>query len=256
MLFEHATIAKGAHETFADRSGIFAAFVLLCGVSLLGAGSPAQVLDTELPMPGLDTVAVDAVTNRAYVGSPYSATVTVIDLSTHQVTNRIPVPEGVHGITVDSVSRVAFVPGGRKVISVIDLRTHEVIDRITVDGPAAMNLYRADVNPDTQMIYVAGRSGVGTEGIVVAIDGSTYRVTGTILIPESNSRTDVVVDASTNTLYSVGRLRDLYAIDGATNTVSSITALPFAVSDLALDSDLATLYVRGAVRPMYTTSHA
>lgn len=225
----HAPLA-----VFAVLGGVFASSFI--------APPTASAAASSIPVPSPNTVGVDPNTNRAYVASAQDSSITVVDVPTETVIDTIPIQASAFDVAIDPGRGLGYVAGA-SALFVIDLATNAVIDQIPVQGPGASNVYRVEIDVDAQMVYAVGRSGVGTEGMVAAIDAQTRTVTGIVIIPNASSSTTVAVDTTTGTLYSASPMtKELLVIDGSTLTISDVIALPGAVDDIVVDSATQTVY--------------
>jgi YVTN family beta-propeller protein len=175
-------------------------------------------------------VEINPATNRLYVPGFGSATVSVIDGTTHGTIATIPVGVGPMGLAVNQVTNRIYVPnnGASKngtTVSVIDGATNTVIATITAGtGPRY-----AAVNEATNTIYVANNGGA----TVTVIDGATNTVSGTITLPSAPS--GVAVNPVTDRLYvtygaAAGRLAVYNTTTNALVTTVTVGNTPWAVA--------------------------
>jgi YVTN family beta-propeller protein len=116
-------------------------------------------------------------------------------------------------------------------VSVIDGKTNKVVDDITLDLPAS----EISVNPQTNMIYVAGSDSVSV------IDGKTNKVVDDITLDQPAS--DISVNPQTNMIYVAGS-DSVYVIDGKTNTM---------VVDISVDKNIIYLSVNPETNMIYVS---
>lgn len=166
-------------------------------------------------------VAVNPVTNKAYVINAYDTKVSVVDGGTRAVVASIPVPylDGASAIAINPVTDKIYVAASdENEIIAIDGATNE-----TTVVPVGNYPYSIAVNPVTNKIYVVNEDG----GTLSVLDGDTNAVTSTLNIPSGFAQV-VVVNPNTNTLYMPASASGnsgaaLLVINGATNQTSTIT---------------------------------
>jgi large repetitive protein len=198
-----------------------AAAAVIAVAPLLPGAAPASAgpAVTAIPVPGDPAaVAVDPVTDTAYVASLTGGTVTVINLASDTVAATIPVGVRPSALAVDPATDVIYLSNAAThAVSVIDGATNSVTHTIPgVGGPLA-------VDPATDMIYA------GTTAGVAVINGASDKVASTIAMPES-SASSIAVDPVTDTVYAGGQglIDAIYVINGAASTVSAVLESNFA----------------------------
>jgi DNA-binding beta-propeller fold protein YncE len=232
------------------------AVALTAGLAAAGASQPANAAQpsgqTSISLGGVGHgVAVDPATDTAYVTvtpSTGTAHVAVIDLATDAVTATIPVPNAPKAIAVDPDTNVVYVlTSDDDSVSVISGATDTVTATIALD--TRLNADTAGgiaVDPATGTVY-AGVATSGDEGGVAVINEATSTLTTTIAtgigLPEA-----VDVDPATDMVYAGYAVPDdveapdVYAINGATNSVSGTIDTPASLENLAVDPVSGLLY--------------
>ena len=172
-------------------------------------------------------VGVDVATNTIYVSCPTSDALVTIDGNTNTVTSMIPLSS----CTVDPFG-VAVNPTLNR-IYIADLKSNNVmvIDSTTdtmlacISAGVANGHVGLDVNPNTDMVYVAD-SGSGGGNSLVVIDGVTNTVSSTI--PSVGGFPyGVAVDSVRNTIYVTSQSGSrVSVINGATNSVVDMVPVP------------------------------
>jgi YVTN family beta-propeller protein len=112
-------------------------------------------------------VAVLPDASKAYIANKNDKMyVTVIDLKTRKIVNRVPMPNGTQGIVASpDGKRVLAVDYGEPAIQVIDTATDKVIDKVALEGnPKAA--FKPRYTPDGSKILVCNQ----TEGLVNIIN--------------------------------------------------------------------------------------
>ncbi len=178
-------------------------------------------------------VAVNEVTNKAFVLNHGSNSVTVIDGNTRAVIATVKTGAGPEGLAVNPVTSKVYVANpGDGSVTVIDGATNTVAATVRAGSyPQAIA-----VNPATNKIYVANNYSHS----VTVIDGATY-ATQTLRVGQGARA--IVANPITAKIYTVNYgSRDATEIDGAANTVTSIPAgkHPWAI---AMDTRANKIYV-------------
>ncbi len=217
------------------------------------------VLSTGL---GPACVGVNPVTNKIYIcnfgvyggtGPAGSNDVTVLNgatLATQTVaTGSAPVALAVNPVTdeiyVADCGAGCYYGTGNGSVTVINGATNT---STTITDPKALVPYMVAVNPATNMVYVANSDSDN----VTVINGATNSVTTTVTLGISESQTyplDLVVNPVTNMIYAVTWVGGLVAINGATNTPSTINICNYGcvLEPTYVDVNVATnkIYVGG-----------
>ncbi len=159
-------------------------------------------------------LALNPVTNRIYVANDANganATVDVIDGSTDTIVASIRLGNTPSALAVNPVTNKIYVANG-SVLTVIDGASNTI--RTTTPLPDN-GLTAIAINPVTNFIYVTDTSG---GGVVIAVDGKTDAVSGTV--PVGNSPKALAVNSLTNRIYVTdsATLGHVVVIDGSTNT--------------------------------------
>jgi YVTN family beta-propeller protein len=178
-------------------------------------------------------VAVNESTNRAYVVSHNSSSVTVIDGKTRTVIATIKTGAGPEAIAVNPVTnRVYTANSGESSVSVIDGATNMVVDTVRTGS----NCNNLAVNPATNKIYVTNNFGHS----VTVIDGAT-NTAATVRVGQGPR--GIAVNPTNNKIYTANYgSKDSTEIDGVTNAAKSIPTgrHPWAI---AADSRANKIYV-------------
>ncbi|HET6146294.1 MAG TPA: YncE family protein [Polyangia bacterium] len=123
-----------------------------------------------------------AVALKAYVGLFGDKAVAVIDTSTNQVTNTIPVPTGPHGLVVTPDGAKVFVSSdGSSTVSVIATASDTVIASVDV----GMTPHGLSISSDGKRVVCAG---YGTDSVQV-IDSATNQVVTRVAVPRPHNST-------------------------------------------------------------------
>jgi hypothetical protein len=178
-------------------------------------------------------VAVNESTNRAYIVSHNSSSVTVIDGKTRTVIATIKTGAGPEAIAVNPVTnRVYTANSGASSVSVIDGATNMVVDTVRTGS----NCNNLAVNPTTNKIYVTNNFGHS----VTVIDGAT-NTAATVRVGQGPR--GIAVNPTNNKIYTANYgSKDSTEIDGATHAAKSIPTgkHPWAI---AADSRANKIYV-------------
>ena len=178
-------------------------------------------------------VAVNEITNKAYVVNRSGNSVTVIDGKTRTAIASIQTGTGPEGIAVNPLTNRVYVANSTESsVTVIDGATDTVAATVRAGGYCQA----LAVNPATNKIYVANNSGHS----VTVIDGASNATT-TVRVGQGPRA--IVVNPVTNRIYTANYgSRDATEIDGATNAITSVPMgkHPWAI---AVDSRANRIYV-------------
>jgi serine/threonine-protein kinase len=138
------------------------------GPGTLCTGGPTTTADAGVPVGDGSRVALTPDGCRAYVVTPTTNAVTVLDTTTNQVLATVPVGEVPRGVATGPDGRRIYVSNyGANTVSVIETATGTVTATIAVgDGPNGVA-----VSPDGRRVYVASGAAYGV------IDVATGAVT-------------------------------------------------------------------------------
>jgi YVTN family beta-propeller protein len=162
-----------------------------------------------------DTIAVNPNTNKVYVGTFHSNTISVIDGTTDRLVKTINMTTVGNGIAVNPNTNKVYVSGDSNTISVIDGTTDRLVKTINLRS----NPFEIVLNPNTNKVYVRA---VDSNTISV-IDGTTDRLVKTINLTFSPTAIDV--NPNTDKMYLVDNSNTTYVIDGSKDkVVGNITA--------------------------------
>ena len=190
-------------------TGISCLLALLVFSTLFASPLPSQQVIATVPAGRyLGGVAVNPVTNKIYAVSSGDYTVTVIDGSTLS-TQTVSVAAGPTTVAVDEMTNKIYV-GGAGPVSVIDGATNQVTQVYTSSSTGLA------LNKVTNKIYVSDPE----FGFLYVIDGQTLATqvieTQTVLSPPA-------VNERTNKIYFTTLDGELQILDGATNTLTSMS---------------------------------
>ncbi len=237
-----------------------------------------QKLIATIPISdGPEAIAVNPLTNRAYVVNGQNQSVSVINGATNSVETTLKLPSNGSLIALNiSKNKIYIVNGAFSYyMSVIDGTTNNIVNveipgspwlmaadwtanRIyTLDASGFMSVFDADsntvstwfyvpqspeaiaVNPVTKKIYVSS-SKYPDPSIVTIIDGTNYSMS-TVQVG-SNAR-NMVVDSVTNKIYALDTFRGaVWVIDGATQDTTAISIYGIPIQ-MALDSVTNKIFV-------------
>ncbi len=197
----------------ASNGGIFSAFNANGAVFVID-GTTDTVRTTIQGGKNPFALALNPVTNRIYVANDANganATVDVINGSTDTIVASIRLGNTPSALAVNPVTNKIYVANG-SVLTVIDGASNTI--RTTTPLPDN-GLTAIAINPVTNFIYVTDTSG---GGVVIAVDGKTDAVSGTV--PVGNSPKALAVNSLTNRIYVTdsATLGHVVVIDGSTNT--------------------------------------
>jgi YVTN family beta-propeller protein len=178
-------------------------------------------------------VAVNQITNKAYVVNHNSNSVSVIDGKTRTAIATIKTGAGPEAIAVNPLTnRVYVANAGENSVTVIDGAT----DTVVATARTGSNCNAIAVNPTTNRIYVTNNFGHG----VTVIDGATNAAT-TFRVGQGPRA--IAVNPVTNKIYTANYgSKDATEIDGATGAITSVLTgkHPWAI---AVDSRANKIYV-------------
>ena len=178
-------------------------------------------------------IAVNEITNRAYIVGHNGSSVTVVDGKSRTVVATVKTGAGPEAVAVNPVTnRVYTANSGESSVSVIDGTTNTVIATVRTGS----NCNSIGVNPTTNKIYVTNNFGHS----VTVINGET-NVATTVRVGQGPR--GIVVNPVTNKIYTANYgSKDSTEIDGATNSATSIPTgkHPWAI---AADSRANKIYV-------------
>lgn len=186
-------------------------------------------------------VALDAWAGRLYVAHLDNKTVSVISTATDTVIKTIKVGESPRGIAADPrTGRVYVANAGSGTISVIGVRADKVIATIKA-GPGSP--WGVDVDPVTNLIYVADQVHPCPQGQVLVISGQTQQVTATVALPACPFA--IAVNPRTDHVYATGQGMTP-VINGHDNAlVKVIRGTPLDLVQIGVDTRTNRVYVTG-----------
>jgi YVTN family beta-propeller protein len=178
-------------------------------------------------------VAVNEITNQAYIVNHNSNSITVVDGKTRTAIATVQTGAGPEAIAVNPLTnRVYVVNSGENSVTVIDGATGTVAATVRTGS----NCNALAVNPATNKIYVTNNFGHS----VTVIDGATNAAT-TFRVGQGPRA--IAVNPVTNKIYTANYgSRDATEIDGASNAITSVPTgkHPWAI---AVDSRANKTYV-------------
>jgi YVTN family beta-propeller protein len=195
-------------------------------------GATNRIVATVAVPPGAEDIVANPMTNRIYVGSFRSQTVTVIDGLDNTVMETVSVPDHPFSIAVNPVTNRIY-SRGEQSVSVLDGVTNDVIATIPiVGGPIGLAVDFA-----RNRVFVVDASA----GIVV-VDGATNAVIDAVPLPGGQLR-GLEADPVGGRLY-VADGPNVLVLD--TTTLATIASVPVDgfPTALALNTSTNRLYVR------------
>ena len=207
----------------------------VAGLLFVSLARAQSVVATPLVGSNPVAIAVNPVTNMAYVANEGSNSVSVIDGATNAVVATPTVGTNPDAIVSNPVTNMVYVANytGNSV-SVIDGATNAVVATPTVGSyPVAIA-----ANPVTNMVYVANL----TSNSVSVIDGATNAVVATPTV--GSYPVAIAVNPVTNMVYVVNENSySVSVIDGATNAVVATTGVGSLPSAIAVNPVTNQVYV-------------
>lgn len=152
-------------------------------------GSTNQIVETVIVGDGMETVAVNAMTNIVYV---IGNSVKVIDGKTNKISDTIKVTG--RAARINPVTNRIYVSGVN--VIVIDGETNQVIDTIMLENGAGA----IGINPTLNRIYVSSVDN-DFNNLLHVIDGDTNQVVNTITLKDSPNSFVIKVNPISNLIY-------------------------------------------------------
>jgi large repetitive protein len=218
----------------AVASAAIAVLALLPGTIAEASASGGYTVSRVVLSSRVFGIAEDPSTGLVYVGESGTVrgqgTVAVIDGASEAVEGSITVPGTPLHLAVDSATDTVYA-STTSGLTVIDGATSTATVTITPDGGAVA------VDPATDTVYANASTG-NAPGVAV-IDGATNSISATIALASTTGGvSSLAVDAATGTIYAGTTGGALYAIDGATDAVTTSVQLSSHgnISGLAVDS--------------------
>jgi len=153
---------------------------------------------------------VNESTNRVYVASQLTTSLTVIDGASGQILASPTISAPTTGIAVNPLVNQVFV-GTVNAIVTLDGVTNGVLN--TLAAPASSQPRALAVNPMTNRLYVTS----STDPEILVIDTAANRIVTSITAFTGDP--DVAVNPTTNRIYTPASGGGLAVIDGASNTI-------------------------------------
>ena len=206
-------------------------------VSVIDGGTNTVLSTTGIPT-NPSGLGIHPLTNKIYVAT--FEQVTVIDGATDTVVTTIasPTPQ-LAALAVDSATNKIYAFDQRGNVYVIDGTLNTIVATITTMPLPPFGGPVTNVNVVTNTIHDASIFGD------TVIDGATNNVTATVTIPQFTPLA-AAVNPLTNKIYLAGGgANGVYAIDGATNAVTTPTGFPILSKALAI-----------AINPLTNTIYA
>ncbi|MBW8889392.1 MAG: YncE family protein [Fibrobacteres bacterium] len=258
------------------RFRLFSQSMPLLVLFLLPEPAPALGILNSLPTGSHPVaIAVNPVTNRAYVANSGSNTVSVIDNASSTVIATLNVGTGPCAIVVDPLGNLVYVANkGSNSVSLIDGATQAVTSIAVGQGPSAIVL-----NGTTREAFVANTASnsvsqisggivtrtisVGTKPVALAVNASMNRIyaanngSGNVSVINGSSGTTtsvaagaapvaIGVNTATNRIYVANSSgRSLTVINGTDGSVAQTVPLDSAPTALAVDQVTNKIYVVG-----------
>ena len=248
VLSEQETGLKIRGHSVRSRRYVVAVAVTLGGVLPVGvlaaapglAAGPAYLV-SRIPV-GVQPVqvAADPATGMIYVGG--DGKLLAINAATGAVAATINLAAVAEGIAVDPATDTIYVAAKPQVsrqgsVDVIDGATNAVTSTIT--EPAGDYAAGVAVDEATDTIYVANSVGSDVE----VIDGATNSITTGISTGQGTRPVAVAVDPASDTAWVAGLGGQLWAINGASNSIVQTTALASDPDALAVNASTDTVYI-------------
>ena len=219
----------------------------------LAAVAHAQTVKTQLnfaqPVAG---VTVNPATNRIYLVQPSfggtSDTLTVVNGSTDQVVQNIPVPVGAYLPAVNLLTNKIYIASCNTFatspscfVTVVDGWKNRVQKQIPITTNEGNGLLGIAVDVLTNKVYVSN----ATDGVIDIIDGRTNRVTGTIGV-SGTTPTGLAVNPFAHRLYVPLGDSEVEIFNTKTDAYVSTTTVGSADSFAAVNLVTGNLYVTDA----------
>lgn len=200
---------------------------VLLAAAVTGASSAAAA-----PSPGYTATLIPTGQESWFLGvdpglhavyfSELADQITVVDDSTNAVTGTIALPAVPRGIAVDPVTHTVYVAlaataSSAPALDVIDGTSNKVT--ATISLPAASNPVGVAVDSTTGTVYVAE---IGSAAVAV-INGST--VTATVSTGSGTRPDELAVDETSDVVWVRDATSRVYAISGASNTLTQTIIL-------------------------------
>jgi DNA-binding beta-propeller fold protein YncE len=175
------TIDLGA--ALAPHSGMMDARGTLWCTGELGecvfAVDPAGGTFSRIPVGGAaHWIAISHTANKLFASFKTTEAVAVLDLATHRVIERLPIPHGAEGVAVTPDGQTLFVCAHAKgAVHVFDTQSHAHRASLAIAGApgAARQLRRVRVSPDGQYVCVSSH----IDGFAAVYDAATLtQITG------------------------------------------------------------------------------
>ncbi len=198
-------------------------------------------------------VAVNPITDSAYVANVQDGTVTV--LRHNSVTSTVPVDTLPFVVGVDiTTNRIYaagcnFFTGAGSMVVVIDGRTNKVITDVPLNDFCSLGTQGIAVNPITHRVYVSDYD----ENQEVVLDGSTNQIAARVDL-QGQEPVGVAVDVRSNQVWAAldGPTGRIDILDGATNTLTgTISVGNVFVNDVAINPVTRRVYVTSQDSPSH-----
>ncbi|MFY3741852.1 MAG: YVTN family beta-propeller protein [Candidatus Nitrosomirales archaeon] len=201
--------------------------------------------------------AVNVKSNTLYVGNMDSS-ITVIDIASEEIVDRIDLDDKDFFIPEDNQLRVAVNPNTNTIyavshvssfVYVIDGSTNTVIDRVSLGEHSPSHSIAVD--PDANEIFISTDGG----NFVAFLDGSTNKIVEKLYIGERtlvsgdvglNFPAQLAVNPVTHLLYATNFPAKLVnVIDGSTHKIASNITTNINPAAVAVNTDTNTIFVAG-----------
>lgn len=205
------------------------------------------------------SIAINQKTNLVYVSNRNGDSIVVINSTTSEVMQTIPVGYGLGDIAVNSNTNTVYVnrPGFGTVV-VIDGKTNQIIKTIEIGPAIQISLDGIVVNEKNNKVYVlvnnnySERTGLAFASISI-IDGLTNTLEEhSIYVAElkldydvmDNAR-DIAINPETNTIYVVLFFGNMYAVDGSRGIVKEKISIGYekAPHRVSVNEETSMIYV-------------
>ncbi|MHB8571399.1 MAG: hypothetical protein ACYDAY_00365 [Candidatus Dormibacteria bacterium] len=192
-------------------------------------------------------LAADATTNRVYVTSMYSDTLTVVDGSTNHVVDDVAIGSGRHpwSVSLDTSRQLAYVVDYcTDSVSVVNVSALPATVVTEIAMPAVKSPFEAALDLTHGFAYVNGYE----SGNIGVLDLTARTLVATITLPPGSWPQSVAVDPVTQTVFaSDDRLGVVHVVDGNARAW---------VRDIPLSGNPAGLYVDPSANLVYVALYS
>lgn len=248
IVFEHATafvaVNPANNLVYAPEGNFFDARIVVIDGNPASPTFHQKIAQIDLPDDGSpQEIAVNPVTNRAYVADDIGKRVLIIDTATNSFAGSIAVDKPPSGVAVNSVTNRIYAVKGDHFTShivVIDGNSNTVVASIPLANPNHFP-FRLAVNETTNRMYVTGFDVTSLEGVITVMDGANNSIITTI--SGGSFPFGIAVNPVTDRIY-VSNSDDstLSVIQGSTNTIEANIVVGLASNVVAANHVTGRIY--------------